>query len=207
MNLPKVGMKGRRSNPRSYINISKSATRRGQYRGHAGFVNYTITGQSGDWRAHLEDRYINSVWDKERLAPMSFQASDFEYLSAQLARIAAACATRHEVSRHPTNHAAPRLGNPTASRFVLLDAGPSAGHHGADDRYTLICTAPQGSGSRAYYNYLGFGTGVSAHGEFSASEFRALKAERYRSLGKSIKIEALPASFHRLAERFMSECG
>jgi hypothetical protein len=305
MNLPKVGagMKGRTGNPRSYPNIDKSATRKGQYRGYAGLVNYTITGQSGDWRARLEDRYINSLWDKERLAPMSFQASDFADLSARLARIEAACATRPEGSSFHPNYrtsnpaasripagfvllgggegkypytliytkplghkganyypfvllgddgrglvsswdegdfrslksqgysasghkvslsqlpaavrsavahyieelplrAAGRTGNPPASPFVLLDAGPRE-----NDRYTLICTTPQGSGSRSYYNYLGFGTGVSGHGEFTASDFRAFKAEGYRSLGKRIKIESLPASFHRLAERFMAECG
>ena len=293
----------RTGNPRSYPNIDKSATRKGQYRGYAGLVNYTITGQSGDWRARLEDRYINSLWDKERLAPMSFQASDFADLSARLARIEAACATRPEGSSFHPNYrtsnpaasripagfvllgggegkypytliytkplghkganyypfvllgddgrglvsswdegdfrslksqgysasghkvslsqlpaavrsavahyieelplrAAGRTGNPPASPFVLLDAGPRE-----NDRYTLICTTPQGSGPRSYYNYLGFGTGVSGHGEFTASDFRAFKAEGYRSLGKRIKIESLPASFLRLAERFMAECG
>jgi hypothetical protein len=89
---------------------------------------------------------------------------------------------------------------------VLLDAGFSEGHYGAHERYTLICTDPQGSGSRSYYNYLGFGPGVSGHGELTASDFRALKAEGFRSLGKRIKVEALPSNYRRLAESFMAEC-
>lgn len=99
-----------------------------------------------------------------------------------------------------------REGNPAASRFVLLDAGYDEGHHGAHERYTLICTTPQGSGSRTYYNLLGFGPGVSGHGELTASDFNALKAEGFRSLGKRIKVEALPSNHRHLAERFMADC-
>jgi hypothetical protein len=99
-----------------------------------------------------------------------------------------------------------RAKNPAASRFVLLDAGYDEGHHGAHERYTLICTTPQGSGSRSYYNYLGFGPGVSGHGELTASDFRALKAEGYRSLGRRIKVEALPPNYRHLAEQFIADC-
>ena len=99
-----------------------------------------------------------------------------------------------------------REGNPAASRFVLLDAGYDEGWHGAHERYTLICTTPQGSGSRTYYNLLGFGPGVSGHGELTASDFRALKAEGYRSLGRRIKVEALPPNYRHLAERFIADC-
>jgi hypothetical protein len=94
-----------------------------------------------------------------------------------------------------------------ASRFVLLDAGPSDGYYGAYDRYTLICTKQHGTGPRAYYEYLGFGPGVSGHGEMTASEFRAAKAEGFRSLGHKIKVESLPPTYRRMADSFMADCG
>jgi hypothetical protein len=106
-----------------------------------------------------------------------------------------------------------RTGNPAASRFVLLDAGPSEGHHGAHDRYTLIDTLPYNEDGPSFreprfgdsYFYLGFGPGVSEHGEMTARDFHALKAERFRSLGKRIKIESLPANLRRLAEQFIAD--
>jgi hypothetical protein len=105
-----------------------------------------------------------------------------------------------------------RTGNPAASRFVLLDAGPSEGHHGAHDRYTLIDTLPYNEDGSFReprfgdsYLYLGFGPGVSEHGEMTARDFNALKAERFRSLGKRIKIESLPANLRRLAEQFIAD--
>jgi hypothetical protein len=117
-----------------------------------------------------------------------------------------------EIKRQLDAHEGSRTGNPAASRFVLLDAGPSEGHHGAHDRYTLIDTLPYNEDGSFReprfgdsYLYLGFGPGVSEHGEMTARDFNALKAERFRSLGKRIKIESLPANLRRLAEQFIAD--
>jgi len=170
--------------------------------GHKGanYYPFVLLGDDG--------RGLVSSWDEGDFRSLKSQGYSASGHKVSLSQLPAAVrsAVAHYIEELPLRAAARppqgRTGNPPASPFVLLDAGPRE-----SDRYTLICTTPQGSGSRSYYNYLGFGTGVSGHGEFTASDFRAFKAEGYRSLGKRIKIESLPASFHRLAERFMAECG
>ena len=212
-------------NPRSYPNLSSASPRdfesmspsgeittepgyhKGLYYGDAGFVTYNVSkGRNGEWVAHLDSRYDESPWALAGLAPYHFKTMRLEDVSDRLSRISAACATLERGSR------AHAISSP-ASRFVLLDAGPSEGHHGANDRYTLIDTLPYNEDGPSFreprygdsYLYLGFGPGVSAHGEMTARDFNALKAERFRSLGKRIKIESLPANLRRLAEQFIAD--
>ena len=111
---------------------------------------------------------------------------------------------------HPLKPSDKRLkANRARGHFVLLDAGPYVGGSEAFDRYTLICTKPRSSATRAYYYYpsLVFGPGVLVQSEISAAHFRALKEEGFRSLGQEIRIDSLPPTYRRAVDSFMVDCG
>jgi hypothetical protein len=87
---------------------------------------------------------------------------------------------------------------------VLLDNGGRTA-----DRYTLFDTRPVDyDGSVAYvgfdenpYSPQGFGQ----HGNITMSQFLSHKRERFRALGKSVKLDTLPARALKFAKEFMDD--
>jgi hypothetical protein len=87
-------------------------------------------------------------------------------------------------------------------RFVLLDNGGKTA-----DRYTLFDTKPMDN----VIHYIGFDNnpyhpqGFGQHGELSPSQFRLHKNERFRALGKVVKLETLPPQAQKFAKSFMDD--
>lgn len=87
-------------------------------------------------------------------------------------------------------------------RFVLIDNGGKTA-----DRYTLFDTKPY-EGRIMYiafnnqpYHPQGFGQ----HGEITVAQFNQHKSERFRALGKPIKLEAMSEDAQKFAKEFMND--
>jgi hypothetical protein len=108
---------------------------------------------------------------------------------------------------------------------VLLDNGGETA-----DRYTLFDTKPfyltgyrkwsrkeyqkgirKGDPAEGYIWFVAFNNrpydpqGFAQHGEITVAQFNRHKAERFRALGKPIKLEAMSADAQKFAKRFMDE--
>jgi hypothetical protein len=90
-------------------------------------------------------------------------------------------------------------------RFLLLDDGGKTA-----DRYTLLSTKPTVyMGHDRVHQYIGFSErpfhpqGFGQHGEMSHSQYLEHRHERFRSLGKRIKLDALPPDAQKFAKSFM----
>ena len=96
----------------------------------------------------------------------------------------------------------------TPKRFVLLDDGGVTA-----DRYTLFSAKPTvypGALLRdAVHQYIGFNgnpyhpQGFGMHGEISVAQYNGHKRERFRSLGKPVKLDTLPPQAQKFARQFM----
>jgi hypothetical protein len=87
-------------------------------------------------------------------------------------------------------------------RFVLLDNGGDT-----FDRYTLFDTRPvEGRIMYVAFNNLPYHPqGFGQHGEITVAQFNRHKAERFRALGKPIKLGAMSADAQKFAKEFMDE--
>lgn len=101
-------------------------------------------------------------------------------------------------------------------RFGIYDTGGKK----TADRYTVIDRVPhEPSGvirsipsAHTYYSYFGMSAypfhpqGIGMHGEMPARSYRDHQRTRFRSLGKPIKLDALPEQARKAAEQFIRAC-
>jgi len=97
-----------------------------------------------------------------------------------------------------------------SERFILLDNGGETA-----DRYTLFDTKPTGyegdEPSKYVHQYVGFDEnpsspqGFGQHGDITQAQFAAHKKEKFRSLGKKIKLDDLDAKARAFADDFIRD--
>lgn len=141
---------------------------------------YTELREVNGWRVDYPVRYHDGrvVYDRPENIPLAVRV----WVSGQLDRF--------------------EEGDTRTKRFVLLDDGGKTA-----DRYTLFDTRPF-EGRIAYvafnnrpYDPQGFGQ----HGEITVAQFNRHKAERFRALGKPIKLGAMSEDAQKFAKKFMDE--
>lgn len=101
-------------------------------------------------------------------------------------------------------------GKSKAERFILLDNGGKT-----VDRYSLFDTQPTGyegdDPSRYVHQYVAFDAnpsspqGFGQHGDITQAQFAAHKKEKFRSLGKKIKLDDLDDKARAFADEFVRD--